>query len=269
MRSIDIAMCLSVLSAFFALAGCQPNQSAQFTDNQPTTSRPTKRWTPAYKKQAKKNLNTLTQEFSQSPRVIYRIEDDVVNFVPATIQGFSQKGKSETYQAFIRGYVTDWKQVSNPTLRPATKLVVYVQQVLDGDTSLKGKTLTVSYIGGYVPYSNVAGYAIDKQNAMPAQRIVLAQNDELPTPPIGTTLIIPIHKYFYKGASTQYQQAVKEENLDKAYAVTSDYYATWILDSRTGKLTNNNVDVPEKKPQNAPPSMDNVYKLKGQLEKRL
>ncbi|KRL08855.1 hypothetical protein FD09_GL001108 [Schleiferilactobacillus perolens DSM 12744] len=234
---------------------------------------------PAYQELADKNRTALADKYKQAPQVTYVTNEDVVYWLAPTIKEIMKDSTADDNKSFIQGYVTDWEQVNDAQFSPTTNLKVRVQKVLAGDTQLTDKTITVNYTGGYVPYStydaitgkvNKFESITDKkgENISP-ETTVLAQYNDLPTPSIGTTVVMPIHNYQYKKASAEYQDMVKKAGLDQTYSVISEIYTTWMLNPKTGKLTNNNAVVTDKKENSADVAKANAIKVQAELEKKL
>ncbi|WP_057822247.1 hypothetical protein [Schleiferilactobacillus perolens] len=272
-----------VALSFIGLAsGCQPQNDASSASKQSSSSVAKKKKEavqPAYQELADKNRTALADKYKQAPQVTYVTNEDVVYWLAPTIKEIMKDSTADDNKSFIQGYVTDWEQVNDAQFSPTTNLKVRVQKVLAGDTQLTDKTITVNYTGGYVPYStydaitgkvNKFESITDKkgENISP-ETTVLAQYNDLPTPSIGTTVVMPIHNYQYKKASAEYQDMVKKAGLDQTYSVISEIYTTWMLNPKTGKLTNNNAVVTDKKENSADVAKANAIKVQAELEKKL
>lgn len=272
MKKSVVLWSMVVLSFIGLASGCQPQNDASSAPKQSRTTVVKKKKTvakPVYQQLADKNQTALADKYKQAPTLTYTSNDDVINWVEPTVKDIVKDSTPDGTNSVILGYVTDWEQVNDPNLRIMTKLKVQVQKVFDGDTKLANQTITVSYVGGYVPYRTLEAYAGKREENINPETTVLAQYENLPTPKIGTTLVMPIRHFPYKNAVSWYRESAEKGGLANSYQVISDAYTTWILDPKTDKLTNNNPTIPDTKPEGDNVPLNNTYKVKEELEKKL
>ncbi|ERL64949.1 hypothetical protein L248_3111 [Schleiferilactobacillus shenzhenensis LY-73] len=216
------------------------------------------------------------QRLAHSPQFTYRSENTYVT-VPDTWAKLT-----DAYPAVISGLVTDWQRVTGTTNSAVTKLTIYVDKVLSGDTKLLGKEITVVYKGGYMTYGDYSYGRIkewDKGNTsnISDSTLVFTEDSSAPLPKINSTILIPIRPFTDGKETPAFTKYIRENHLETAYAIGAPEYNTWIVQDGGHKVLSNN---PEFQPSTqtrsrrsadsaTDPLTKNLINLADELQKRL
>lgn len=256
----------AALLVLLATGGCAPKTPTAKKKPTPVKTEQKAETVPTYRVVADNNLDKFKQTHGQYRTINYDPQEDLVSLLPGSLTQLKKESRTST----VRAYVTNWQQAA-AQLRstPMTVLTVHVQQVLTGRQQLAERDIQLILPGGFRPYGEYDKGSIYHDDKIPDDELVLTQNNQIPIPTIGSTIVVPITKPMAKQWGPEYMAWMKQAELTTAYVPVDDHSMIWRYDPQTKKLATNN-PLQEKWRSTGDQTWNKKYqRLTTELEKQL
>lgn len=256
----------AALLVLLAAGSCAPITPTAKKKPAPVKTEQKAETVPTYRVVADNNLDKFKQTHGQYRTINYDPQDDIVSLLPDSLAKLKKYPQTTT----VRGYVTDWQQESAMLANtPRTVLTVQVQKVLSGKQQLANQKIQLILPGGFRPYGEFDKGSIYHDKNIPDDEVVLTQNNQIPIPTIGSTIVIPMRKAIRHPINKEYLAWLKQTKLTTAYVPSDEYSMIWRYDPQTKKLTTNN-PLQEKWRSTGDQTWNKKYqRLTAELEKQL
>lgn len=226
----------AALLVLLATGGCAPKTPTAKKKPTPVKTEQKAETVPTYRVVADNNLDKFKQAHGQYRTINYDPQDDLVSLLPESLAKLKKYPQTTT----VRAYVTDWQQASvQMGSKPMTVLTVQVQKVLTGKKQLAKQEIRLILPGGFQPYGQYDKGSIYHDNTIPDDEPVLTQNNQIPIPTIGSTIVLPMRKAAQYPAK-EYLAWLKAAKLTTAYVPADAHSMIWRCNPQTKKLTTNN-----------------------------
>lgn len=227
----------AALLVLLAAGGCAPKTHTAKNKPTPVKTEQKAETVPTYRVVADNNMDKFKQAHGQYRTINYDPQDDLVSLLPESLAKLKKYPQTTT----VHAYVTDWQQApAQPSGRLVTVLTVYVQKVLTGRKKLAKQELQLTLPGGFIPYGQFGKGAYDHDDTIPDAEVVLTQNNQVPIPTIGSTIVVPVTKLATQQWDKNYIAWMKQAKLTTAYVPVDDHSMIWRCNPQTKKLTTNN-----------------------------
>lgn len=176
------------------------------------------------------------------------IEEDHYNFSFQLVEGLKDSKLNEASffkeNTVINATIVNYKEMKDKVISPTTEVTIFVNKVLSGSKSLKGRTIKTEFGGGLTKvqylFSDVEGnyYGKDYGYNNPDTK-VFADNLSFPMPKIGSKIVTQVENFstLSKGQQKYYETKYKLTSKN-FYPIKDPYILFWIKKGNKYQLNN-------------------------------